>query len=387
VASRFIRGGDLATALEDRSLTRAELTRVLDQIASALAAAHRAGLVHGAVSANNVLIDAAGNGHLADLGLGRDGSIEEDLAQLTALRARAEDGAAGQGRRRSVAVTLAIGAAAAGVVAALALGGEGASTPGEASVGCEPRPGPNAPLCTLIQGRVSAGRAVATSSGVIRGWSVRGASGEMALQVIGRRRGEAFLRAFSQPERVPASGEGDFETNLRVVRGDLFGVVLAPGATIGVRDGEAGSSIVRWDGAPPRLPQEMDGRLIEGRLLLGVDMLAGVPPALGELTGRRAAGAPPGEVLGATSLETPTGGTASIDVVRVGERIHIDLRRGGTRRVRLVVPDAEPDGTLIELDPECGFARGFCFRWTNMDGLPPILHAYRVRESALHPIG
>jgi hypothetical protein len=387
VASRFIPGGTLATKLEERSLGRAELTRVLEQIADALAAAHQAGLVHGAVSADNVLVDAAGNGYIADLGLGREGTPAEDLARLATLRAEAMEGAAGRWRRRSAGVTLSVGVAAAGAIAALALGGAGSSTPVDAGLGCEPRPGPNAPLCTLIQGRVSGEQAVAKRSGVIRGWSVRGASGEMALQVVGRRGGEAFLRAFSRPEQVPASGVGDFETNLRVERGDLLGIVLAPGATIGVREGEAGSAIVRWEGAPPRLPQEMDGRLIAGRLLFGVDVLAGERPALIELTGRRAARATPGEVLGGTSVETATGETVSIDAVRAGGGVHLDLRRGGTRRVRLAVPDAEPGGTLIELDPECGFAWGFCFRWSNADGLPPILHAYRVRESALRPIG
>ena len=386
VASRFIRGRTLATAFEERSLGRAELTRVLEQIASALTAAHRAGLVHGAVSANNVLIDAAGNGHLADLGLGREGNPEGDMAQLATLRTLAMEGASGRRRRRWVGAAIAVGAAAAGVIALLALGGGAPSTPVEAGLGCEPRPDPNAPLCTLIQGRVSGGRAVATSSGVIRGWSVQGASGELSLQVVGRRGGEAFLRAFSRPERVPASGAGDFEANLRVERGDLFGVTLAPGATIGVREGEAGSAILRWEGAPPRLPQEVEGSLMEGRLQLGVDLVAGARPTLTQLRGRRAAGATLGEVLGSTSVETSKGDTVSIDVVRVGGRVHIDLRRGGTRRVRLAVPDAEPGGMLIELDPECGFARGFCFRWANADGLP-ILHAYRVGASALRPIG
>lgn len=387
VASRFIRGGTLATALEERSLGPAELTRVLDQIAGALAEAHRAGLVHGAVSANNVLIDAAGNGHLADLGLGREGSPEEDMAQLATLHAQVKEGGAGRGRRRSVGVTIAIGAAAAALIAALALDGAGPSSSAEGGLGCEPRPGPNAPLCTLIQSRVSGGQAVATTSGLISGWSVRGASGEMALQVVGRRGGEDFLRAFSQPERVPASGVGDFEANLRVERGDLLGVVLAPGATIGVREGGAGSAILRWEGAPPRSPQEVEGKSIQGRLQLGVDLVPGARPELSELTGGRAAGAPPGEVLGSTSVETSTGETVSIDVVGLGERVHLDLRRGGTRRVRLAVPDAEPGGALIELDPECGFAWGFCLRWANEDGQPPILHAYRVRASALRPIG
>lgn len=388
VATRFIRGATLTNALEEESLSRAELTRVLERVAAALHAAHQAGLVHGAVSADNVLIDEGGNGFLADLGLGRDGDFERDLAQLAGLRDRLREGAVRRRKRRPLGAAIATCAvAAAGAVAVLALDGDEAPTGTAASVGCAPEPDLNAPLCTLIQNRTSGMTAAAASSGVIRGWNVRGAAGELALQVIGRRRGEPFLRAFSQFERVPDSGAEDFETNLRVERGDLIGLVLSPGATIGVQERQGDSAILRWEGTPPLTPSEVDGSLLDGSMLLRVDIAAGERPALAELSGRRAARAPAGVVLGGTSMETSTGGTVSIDAVRVGERIHLDLRKGGTRRVRLAVPDAEPGGMLIELDPVCGFARGFCFRWANEDGLPPILHAYRVRADALRPIG
>jgi DNA-binding SARP family transcriptional activator/WD40 repeat protein len=73
VVTRFLRGGNLRGLL-DRSegmpLERA--TRILDQIASALASAHRRGVVHGDVRSSNVLFDEEGNAYLTDFSIGSD---------------------------------------------------------------------------------------------------------------------------------------------------------------------------------------------------------------------------------------------------------------------------------------------------------------------------
>jgi DNA-binding SARP family transcriptional activator/WD40 repeat protein len=87
VVTRFIRGGSLRELL-DRSdampLERA--TRTLEQIASALAVAHRRGVVHGALRPSNVLFDEEGNAYLTDFSIGSgSGEARDDLHAFAAL--------------------------------------------------------------------------------------------------------------------------------------------------------------------------------------------------------------------------------------------------------------------------------------------------------------
>ena len=67
LVSRYLRGGSLR-ALDARGdlLDRDRSMRLVEQIASALAFAHRQGVTHGHVSASNVLFDAEGNAYLGD---------------------------------------------------------------------------------------------------------------------------------------------------------------------------------------------------------------------------------------------------------------------------------------------------------------------------------
>ncbi len=78
VATRFIRGRTLSELLEDDSLRPRPTGEMMDAVAGALEAAGQAGLVHGRITAQNVLVDATGSAYLTDLGLGRPGSAEED---------------------------------------------------------------------------------------------------------------------------------------------------------------------------------------------------------------------------------------------------------------------------------------------------------------------
>ena len=45
---------------------------MLEQLAGALASAHRRDVVHGAIAATNVLLDADGNAYLSDFPIGVD---------------------------------------------------------------------------------------------------------------------------------------------------------------------------------------------------------------------------------------------------------------------------------------------------------------------------
>jgi len=87
VVTRFLRGGNLR-GLIDRSgeLPHDRATRILEQVASALAMAHRRGVAHGAIRSSNVLFDEEGNAYLTDFSVG-SGSMRtaDDLRAFAAL--------------------------------------------------------------------------------------------------------------------------------------------------------------------------------------------------------------------------------------------------------------------------------------------------------------
>lgn len=78
---RLLRGGNLLSALESGPWAVASVMTMLDQIASALAAAHRQGVIHRDIKPANILFDEAGNAYLSDFGIAKQ--LTGDL-QLTA---------------------------------------------------------------------------------------------------------------------------------------------------------------------------------------------------------------------------------------------------------------------------------------------------------------
>jgi serine/threonine protein kinase len=69
LALRIVQGTDLWRLIESRVLSAERALRLLEQVASALDAAHEAGLVHRDVKPQNVLIDGRDHAYLADFGL------------------------------------------------------------------------------------------------------------------------------------------------------------------------------------------------------------------------------------------------------------------------------------------------------------------------------
>jgi len=71
VCMRLIEGPDLQTVLADGPLKPARAVRVIGQVALALHAAHKVGLVHRDVKPHNILLDENGFAYLIDFGIAR----------------------------------------------------------------------------------------------------------------------------------------------------------------------------------------------------------------------------------------------------------------------------------------------------------------------------
>ncbi len=405
VATRYVRGRTLAELIERGEVSRKQAASIRTQLGVALDAAHAAGLVHGRVSAQNVLIDRDGSALLPDLGLGRAGSVERDRAALAELGELIERRVSERRRPRRhpstpalagvAALALAAGIAVANgsdgddpsaepapavAAGAEALGSDLAAGPA-ASIGCAAEPDSNTPVCTLSQVSIDGRSAEVPEDGVIRGWAVRDATGDLALQVIGRRRGRTFLRSFSQYESVGDGAPHAFATEIRVERGDLVGVTLAPGAEVGARSAGEGTEALRWGGTLPYSPERAQPSRSSEELLLRIDIEPGARPELVQLTGRDAEDAPAGAVLAAQLARAPGGGAVRIELTRVGDELTIDSFRSGRRLARADVGGAAADGRLLSFEVQCGFRHGFCLRWLNEGESEPIIHAYRLTPS------
>jgi len=83
LVTRFLRGGSLRRHLAAGPLELPDVLRVLEQVAEALHAAHRTGVVHGDVKPENVLFDDDGNAYLTDFGIATaEVTPEADIAAL-----------------------------------------------------------------------------------------------------------------------------------------------------------------------------------------------------------------------------------------------------------------------------------------------------------------
>ncbi|MDX1438178.1 MAG: protein kinase, partial [Anaerolineales bacterium] len=77
---RWMRGGSLARALEPGPFDLPAAVRMLDQVASGLAAAHNHRIVHRDVKPSNILFDEDGNAYLSDFGVAKDLAVPGGVA-------------------------------------------------------------------------------------------------------------------------------------------------------------------------------------------------------------------------------------------------------------------------------------------------------------------
>ena len=96
---RFLRGGSVEDLLRSGPLEPERASSILDQVAAALSAAHRQGIVHRDVKPGNVLLDEVGNAYLTDFGVALEaGSPERSSGTTDPRHPRLPLARAGQAR-------------------------------------------------------------------------------------------------------------------------------------------------------------------------------------------------------------------------------------------------------------------------------------------------
>ncbi len=330
--------------------------------------------------------------------------------------AAAPAGAGGRSRRRWIAalVATAIGAAALGAgAAALSDDGDrrpelpvpavakGATVIGsdlgapERSLDCRgdrPRGRPFA--CSVLQAKRAGAQLIAPADGTIVAWSVRGAEGDLALDVI-RPGGDDTIRVLrSQFETAGNVAPHRFRTDLPVERGDQIGLQMGPGARIGVRDAD-GATTQRWldpvggfYGRPDRGP----GTGFDHEVLVRAEFVAGRKPARpDELSGAAAARAPDGKLRIRKRLQiSKPRSNVTVELREVGRRVALDLVRGGRRVERLFLPGLRPGGDPIKLDAVAVDGEpfgGIDVRWVNLNSGRMIYQGLTVSRSDIQYIG
>ena len=211
------------------------------------------------------------------------------------------------------------------------------------------------PACTLAQLSLVGRPLVARRAGAIHRWIVKGARGQLALQVL-HRRGGRFLWGPRTPYlTVRSTGVEILPATLPLAAGDLVGIDLAPGAAIGLVRNPGAATTARWLGppslvTPARVLRPGTDAGPRAEILLRVDYRPGahaVQPGL--LTGRAAATAEAGHRLGSQEVEPKPGVTRTLTLVSLRSGVAIDLLAGGVRLVRLPVSGASRRGQLLDL--------------------------------------
>jgi protein kinase-like protein len=263
-----------------------------------------------------------------------------------------------------------------------------ALAPGEfETLDCNGRPAtPGSPACSVAQAELPGRTLVVPEDGVVTSWAVRGARGELHLQVL-RPRGPDYAQVAKSQYQV-ASDESvhRWPTSLDVQANDILAAKLAPGAAIGVRAGVDGATTNRWLEPPnPQIPPTHPPRTgFDHEILLRVEYVAGgEPERLEQVSGPAADAAPAGHELRRRSLTFPRGGpTIEVALVELRDTVALDLFRGERRVHRIKLPSLIPGGTLVDMGtvvyPDSPEEAGVGMTWINLDSGRAYEHSFGV---------
>jgi hypothetical protein len=214
---------------------------------------------------------------------------------------------------------------------------------------CDGRePSGTSPSCSISQLSLPGSTLTIPEDGLIRAFTVRGARGRLALQVLRTKDGRTYQVARSNTVTVPGPGLHRFAVELDAEAGDRLAVAMTPTTGIGLHRA-ASARTERWTAQVSEGSPAGDRAGLDRELLLRGELDPGaVRKAPEQITGAEAAAAPAGREVAASSTRLPDGREVRVALVVIDGRVVVDLERGGRRRARLELAGLDPSGRPME---------------------------------------
>lgn len=272
LAMRLLRGGSLRDKLSSSPLELDRVADVVSQVASALAEAHRRGVVHGDVKPANILLDEAGTAYLSDFGIAI-GLLAPGERETLAGSSPYSAPEVARGKPTTPSADIFSLALVAYEMLVPGVIGDASSLTGE----IPPLTGVPRDVADLIAGALSPDplRRPDSPLQVARGLSVAADRGKVDLVGFQPRNPFKGLEPFDEGDAADYFGREDVVAVLvdKITEPEPIGLLALVGAS-----GSGKSSVLRA-GVIPRLRTEMDGWLIT-RMVPGADPVGQMAQAL-----------------------------------------------------------------------------------------------------------
>ncbi len=209
--------------------------------------------------------------------------------------------------------------------------------------------------CSIAQADLSGATLRSPVDGVVTSWSIAGAQGDLALQVMRTEGDDSYQVARTQYLSVPDPIPHTFDADLPISKGDFIALSLAPGASAGIAPTDQATTN-RWfphlTGYPSRSePDKGPGTGVDGEITVRADIEAGAKPELPKLVdGSKAAKLESGRLIESNTMRLDNPKTVRLDLIALDGAVYLDLFNGGKRAARMEVPDASPFGEVVDAD-------------------------------------